>query len=371
MTSAEYKEAIMSYYTEKVILAINEQERLMQIMLNKQILYEDMKTQITDLYMRGTEKLQKQNPELFMNIDGKSKFEIGNQVIQEFLTNKKLYEYKVDKSNSIPELKMAGLLESEMFEIELDFYKSFIEFNNRVLYDRNSTFSREYQVKIQEYAKSGWFFYYLASPDLPLLHEFCDEQYLCETFTVENCLNLRTLLSLWFTQGDPSDSLRRKIKDLDDVIEQINNGGYRSAARNIFALIESESENCSNAFKKYDNKPKNLSSGGDRAKEIERIINSINIDWYKKTWKDINEYYKKACSAKHYPGIVNRNSLIHGDYYNNHLDVSLIDVVKLLIMWINYRMISDFIQYAAELEIDLFQYVQVGLAHRIDAQTRK
>lgn len=371
MTNTYYSNAIMSYYTDDVILAIKEQDRLMKIMIEKQVVYENLKNEIIQLYMSGTKKLQETNPELFENTHGKSRFEIGKDVINDFINNEKEYNRKSNLAKTIPELKSAGLLEPKMFEVELDFYKAFIAFNNRVIFDRNSTLTEGYQKKINEYAKSGWFFYYFASPDLPLLHEFCDEQYICETFTVNNCFNLRNLLSLWFKQVNPSDSLRRKIKDLSDVLEQISNGGYRTAARNIYALIESESKNCSNAFKKHENKPVKISTGGERAKEIESIINSLNIDWYKKTWESINEYYKKACSNKKYPGIINRNSLIHGDYYDNDLDVSLIDVVKLLIMWVNYKCISDFIQYAIELETDLLQYAQVGIAHLIKLQNKK
>ena len=360
-----YKNAIMSYYTDEVLEAIRQQDELMQVMFKKQEAYETLKSRILDLYIEGGKKLQKKQPKLFLGAEDKTRFEIGHQVTIDFLYNKNKHKKTVNIINEIPEIKEAGSLEPKMFEIELDFYKSFIQFNNKIIDDRKVIFTKEYQEKIDEYAETGWFFNYLASPDLPLLHDFCDEQYICEAFTFKGCYNIKTLLSTWFTQKPPSESMRRKTEDLIDVINLINNKGYRTAARNVFALLESESKNCSNAFRNIENKRKTLRTGVERAEEIERIINSLNIEWHKGTWKAINGYYKKAASNTIYPGIINRNRLIHGDYYDEHLDVSLKDVIKLLMLWVNYRMISDFIQYVVELEADLLQYAMVGLAHKI------
>lgn len=371
MEPKKYRDEIMSYYTEEVLLAINQQDILMKDLGEKQQKYENLKLKIINLYIEGNKKLIEKYPNLIPVMDDKSRFEIGNQVIDYFLNNKSLYKGMAIKINEIPEIKEAGQLEMKMFETEFEFYKSFIKFNNKMIDDRMTILSKEYRNKIDDYAKNGWFFYYLTSPELPLLHDFCDEQYICETFTFQNCYNMKILLSNFFNQSDVSNSMRRKLEDIKDILNLITDKGYKTAARNLYALLESESKNCSNAFRNLENKRKSLRTGKERAEEIERIINSLNIVWFKNIWKEINEYYKKATSNNIYPGIINRNRLIHGDYYDDHLDVSLKDVIKLFLLWINYRMISDFVQYVVELEADLLQYVLVGLAHKISDEQDK
>ncbi|MCF7930453.1 MAG: hypothetical protein K9L02_02965 [Acholeplasmataceae bacterium] len=362
MDNIDYQEAIMSYFTENVIQAIKVQDNLQQDLAQKQEVYENIRSRIIDLYITGTEKLKEKNVENPINHEGKSRFEIGQDVIKAFINSKPEYNNFVNAMKEIPELREAGNLETEMAKALLDFYKAFKKFNDQIINDRNVIFSKDYQDKIDEYAKTGWFFFYLASPDIPLLHDFCDEQYICETFVYLNCSNIRILLSGFLGQNNPSDSMRRKIQDLNDAINLISHQGYRSAARNIFALLESESKNCSNALRNLEFKTQNLRTGIERAKEIENIVNSINVNWYKDTFQKINSYYKKATSNDITPGIVNRNALIHGDYYKDYMDVSLSDTLKLLLMFVNYRVISDFVQYVVELEADTMQYAMVGLA---------
>ena len=47
-------------------------------------------------------------------------------------------------------------------------------------------------------------------------------------------------------------------------------------------------------------------------------------------------------------GVVNRNALIHGDYNNDSIDVSERDVIKIMLMWVNMRLIADHFSYIEE-----------------------
>lgn len=46
-------------------------------------------------------------------------------------------------------------------------------------------------------------------------------------------------------------------------------------------------------------------------------------------------------SGKPTEGVINRNALIHGDYNSNTMDVSSRDAVKIMLMWVNLRLIAD------------------------------
>lgn len=365
MDLIKYQKAMLSYYTEDVLRAIKKQDELLSDLHNKQEVYESLKSKITDLYISGFAKLKEINIKNPFDIDGKSRFEIGFDVIQSYLSNNEDYNKYSSAINQIPDLKKVGDFEKRMPNALLDFYKSFKAYHDCVLEDRITILTKQYQNRIDELSKSGWFFSYLASPDLPLLHDFCDEHYLCDFFIHSDCSYIRILLSPFLNQENPSNSMRRKIQDLDDVIYLISHNGYRSAARNLFALLESESKNCSNVFRKLRFLKDNLRTGKERSDEIQKIVKSINVDWYVSTLKTIDAYYMKSTAKEITPSIINRNILIHGDYFQNYMDVSLSDTLKLLLLFVNYRMVSDFVQYVVELEADIAQYTMIGIAQMI------
>jgi aspartyl/asparaginyl beta-hydroxylase (cupin superfamily) len=57
----------------------------------------------------------------------------------------------------------------------------------------------------------------------------------------------------------------------------------------------------------------------------------------------IEEHYKKMIISKDNP-LIDRNLLVHGDYYNDKMDITARDVVKLILLFINIRYISSFVQ---------------------------
>ena len=67
-----------------------------------------------------------------------------------------------------------------------------------------------------------------------------------------------------------------------------------------------------------------------------------------RAWNKIDSYYQKMVGKIH-PGVVNRNALIHGDYDNDVMDITDRDVIKIMLMWINMRLIADHFCYIEEL----------------------
>ena len=67
------------------------------------------------------------------------------------------------------------------------------------------------------------------------------------------------------------------------------------------------------------------------------------MDWELHAWEKINAYYEKITKSDLFDGIVNRNSVIHGDYQSDKLDITMHDNIKLLLLYINLRIIADHI----------------------------
>ena len=58
--------------------------------------------------------------------------------------------------------------------------------------------------------------------------------------------------------------------------------------------------------------------------------------------------------------IIDRNLLVHGEYYNDKMDITAHDVVKLILLFLNVRYISDYIQNYFDIIKNLQTY---GLAY--------
>ena len=100
--------------------------------------------------------------------------------------------------------------------------------------------------KMSEYADNGVLLYFLETPDFPLLEpEISSDDLLDSLFYVNN---LETLLGPFFEMKDVGISMARKLDDLAITLWLIRNKQYRSASRNLFALIESEHKKAANAY---------------------------------------------------------------------------------------------------------------------------
>lgn len=73
--------------------------------------------------------------------------------------------------------------------------------------------------------------------------------------------------------------MKRNIDDLFITVELLISGYYRSAARNLFALLDSEHKKAADAFEGYFDKRKKYGKGHLRAEKIRGLVDKLNVDW--------------------------------------------------------------------------------------------
>ena len=72
------------------------------------------------------------------------------------------------------------------------------------------------------------------------------------------------------------------------------------------------------------------------------IVNDMMGEWDTEAWNKIDSYYKKlTANHKNSDITLNRNPIIHGDYYNDSIDVKENDALRLFLLWINLRVMTD------------------------------
>lgn len=247
-------------------------------------------------------------------------------------------------------------LNSEIAKASYDYFVAFTNLNDKINKDREELFSAEYKEKLAVLADEGVILYFLETPDLPLLEDKYDGKFLLDTFYCNDCLAIKTMLQGFF-MDNPSPSMKRKADDLFITVELLNSGYYRSAARNLFALLDSEHKKAADAFEGYFEKRKKYGKGHLRAEKISGLVEKLNVDWEIAAWEKVNKYYQKVTSTNPVNGVIHRNSIVHGDYYNSLLDIDKYDVIKLFLLWLNMRLIADLICNIDEM-YDLFlQYL--------------
>jgi len=191
--------------------------------------------------------------------------------------------------------------------------------------------------------------YFLETPDFPLLSEECDANYVLDSFIFGEYMSAKTLLESFFTISMPGEPLRRKQEDIDSAMCNMLSGFQRTAARNWFSLLESEHKRCANVLEGFWEKAREFKNGFQRSKKIQELFDrAIDVEWELRAWNKIDIYYQKMV-GKVQPGVVNRNALIHGDYEDDVMDITDRDVIKIMLMWINMRLIADHFCYIEEL----------------------
>ena len=126
-------------------------------------------------------------------------------------------------------------------------------------------------------------------------------------------------------------------------------------------MLESEHKRCANAFEGYFSKKKVFKKGHERAKKIADLLDKINIEWEQHSWGKINNYYKKVFSNDKFDGICYRNGIVHGDYPEDAIDSSPSEVVKLVLLWLNLRVLDDDLSILEDGYDSMLSYI-TGLA---------
>lgn len=262
-----------------------------------------------------------------------------------------------------------GELEVKLGQAMFDYFDAFIKLDTAINDSREKLFSNEYKAKLKEYADEGVLLYFLETPDAPLLSEGISINDFLESLTFGNCLSLKGIFASFVNRTDLSPSMKRKRDDIVSVVKCLENGEYRTAARTVFALLESEHKNCSKAMDNYFKLDAEIRNGLERSKQIQCLLDGLKEQTYfSKVWDIVNPLYRDILNSKA-KSFIDRNSIVHGDYYSDELDISEKDVVKLLLLFANMRMISDHIQSYCEMLRESINYTVIHFAQQLKSKT--
>ncbi len=349
-------------FTEDIKEAIGEQTRLSKIAHEKQEIRDKLEERSRNLVILGCEKLKEKYPDIESKLSQKeTKIDSMRWILNGFLNKSENYVYISKRMKGIPEFQEDQKLQDELGKATYEYFNAVYELNKRLESDRKKFFSQEYMARMDEYADNGLLLYFLETPDIDLLDSELDEEFLIDTYLFDNCLNLRVMLDRYVNIPNPSPIMRRKGEDIFIAITLLDAGHYRSAARNIFSLLESEHKRCANAFEGYFSKKKVFKKGHERAKKIADLLDKINIEWEQHSWGKINNYYKKVFSNDKFDGICYRNGIVHGDYPEDAIDSSPSEVVKLVLLWLNLRVLADDLSILEDGYDSMLSYI-TGLA---------
>lgn len=351
--------------TTEIKNAISEQRKLHSIAVQKREEFDALYGKSVELLKTGGEKFFEKYPEYRKEMElGDTKFEVADRALKLAITTPERLKEITAKMREIPELEENDKLNSEIAKAGYEYFVAFTNLTDKINKDREELFSAEYREKLSALSDEGVILYFLETPDLPLLNDKYDGKFLLDTFYVNNCLSIKILLQEFF-MDNPSPSMKRKADDLYITVELLNNGFYRSAARNLFALLDSEHKKAADAFEGYFDKRKKYGKGHLRAEKISGLVDKLNIDWETAAWEKVNKYYQKVTSTSPVDGVIHRNSIVHGDYYNSLLDIDKYDVIKLFLLWLNMRLIADLICNIDEM-YDLFlQYLPSYILNKL------
>lgn len=208
-----------------------------------------------------------------------------------------------------------------------------------------------------EYADKGVLLYYLETPDLPILDSKVTIEDVLESLLVNDCSGIRILFSPLMQMENPGISMKRKQEDIGITIELIADGYYRSAARNLFALLDSEHKKAANTYEGIIKRRHEYKKGIQRSQKISKLVKSLDDSWMDIAWEKINRYYAKIVSTNPVEGVIHRNSIVHGDYDSELIDVDIYSAIKLMLLYLNLRIIADYFSNKAEMLENLLLYL--------------
>ena len=347
--------------TPEMLEAIKTQGELHIICEAKQNRFYELENKYRILFSQGVESLLDHHPELQGELPNRETKAEQILAIWEEVNNSDSNCKKITKLiKTIPQLVEAENMNIEIGKAFLEFFVALSNLNAKIANDRKTFFSEEYMSKMDSLADEGVMMYFLETPDFPLLSEECDVNYVLDSFIFGDYMSSKALLESFFTMSMPGESMRRKQEDIDSAMCNMLSGYQRTAARNWFALLESEHKKCAEVLEGFWEKAREFKNGLQRSQKIQELFDrAVDVEWENRAWQKIDAYYQKMV-GKPQVGVINRNALIHGDYNNDSIDVSERDVIKIMLMWVNMRLIADHFCYIEELfenKITLIPYL--------------
>lgn len=328
--------------TQDQINAVLEKNRLHRIACEKKQVRDKLENQYRTLFIKGYQKLSTTPGILELLPKCDSEVEMTKALFDNVKNNNSKTGNILILMKKIPEFVECEKMNVEVAKAHFEFFCANYELNRRIDNDRETLFSNKYRERMRQLADDGVLLYFLETPDLPLLDDEFTADYILKSFSFNDYLGARELLSSFYQTPDPDVPLQRKLEDAHAALEMMFNGCYRSAARNWFALIEHEHKRCADTLEGYWKIKKEYKNGGQRSKKIYDIIEGMMGDWEQEAWKKIDIFYKKLAGKQRHNDIeLNRNPIIHGDYYSDSIDVSQNDAIRLFLLWINLRTITD------------------------------
>ena len=347
--------------TPEMLEAIKTQGELHIICEAKQNRFYELENKYRILFSQGVELLFDHHPELQGELPNRETKAEQILAIWEEVNNSDSNCKKITKlMKTIPQLVEAENMNIEIGKACFEFFVALSNLNAKIANDRKTFFSEEYMSKMDSLADEGVMMYFLETPDFPLLSEECDANYVLDSFIFGDYMSSKVLLESFFTMSMPGESMRRKQEDIDSAMCNMLSGYQRTAARNWFSLLESEHKKCAEVLEGFWEKAREFKNGFQRSQKIQELFDrAVDVEWENRAWKKIDAYYQKMV-GKPQVGVINRNALIHGDYNNDSIDVSERDVIKIMLMWVNMRLIADHFCYIEELfenKITLIPYL--------------
>ena len=302
------------------------------------------------IFSEGVNLLFEQHPELRDELPQEETKAAQILAISDELKDEESGCKRITKAmKTIPQLVEAENMNAEIGKACLEYFFVLCALHSKINEDRKRFFSEEYLAKMDELADDGIMMYFLEMPTFPLLDDKCDANQVLDSFIFDDYMSTKVLLESFFTMAMPGDSMRRKQEDLDSAVCNMMSGYQRTAARNWFSLLESEHKKCAEVLEGFWEKAKVLKKGIQRSKKIQELFDkAIDVEWEQRAWKKLDAYYQKMV-GKEVEGVVNRNSLVHGDYNSTSMDITDRDVIKIMLMWLNMRLISDHFCYIEEM----------------------
>ena len=335
--------------TPEMLEAIKTQGELHIICEAKQNRFYELENKYRILFSQGVELLLDHHPVLQGELPNRETKAEQILAIWEEVNNSDSNCKKITKlMKTIPQLVEAENMNIEIGKAFLEFFVALSNLNAKIANDRKTFFSEEYMSKMDSLADEGVMMYFLETPDFPLLSEECDANYVLDSFIFGDYMSSKVLLESFFTMSMPGESMRRKQEDIDSAMCNMLSGYQRTAARNWFSLLESEHKKCAEVLEGFWEKAREFKNGFQRSQKIQELFDRVvDVEWENRAWKKIDAYYQKMV-GKPQVGVINQNALIHGDYNNDSIDVSERDVIKIMLMWVNMRLIADHFSYIEE-----------------------
>jgi hypothetical protein len=330
--------------------ALKKQGMLHELCVTKQNRFYLLEDKYRVIFSEGVNLLFEKHPELRGKLPNEETKAAQILAISDSLKDEESECKHIAKMmKTIPQLVEAENMNAEIGEACLEYFFVLCSLHSMINEDRKRFFSDAYLAKMDELADDGIMMYFLEMPTFPLLDDKCDANQVLDSFIFGDYMSTKVLLESFFTMAMPGDSMRRKQEDLDSAVCNMMSGYQRTAARNWFSLLESAHKKCAAVLEGFWEKAKVLNKGIERAKKIQELFDkAIDVEWEQRAWKKLDAYYQQMV-GKEVEGVVNRNSLVHGDYNSPSMDITDRDVIKIMLMWLNMRLISDHFCYIEEM----------------------